>query len=131
MANVPDAGPGAHALLCWLIVWLSPFQCRLCVHGETYSIGPETLQRQAETWQGAEGLLNLVASFLFVLIWKKNCRGHLEMLREPMQKKWDCTLLVKHLRYYPYPELCSVQGWRQGVLLISTFSTSRASHECL
>lgn len=31
---------------------------------------------------GRGALLNLVASFLFVLIWKQNCRGHLEMLRE-------------------------------------------------
>lgn len=28
-----------------------------------------TLQQRAETWQGAGGLLNLVANFLFVLIW--------------------------------------------------------------
>lgn len=55
MANVPDAGLGTHTLLRELIVWLSPFQCRLCFHGETYSIGLETLQRQAETWQGAGG----------------------------------------------------------------------------
>lgn len=109
MANVPDAGLGTHTVLCELIVWLSPFQCRLCFHGETYSIGLETLQRQAETWQGAGGLLNLVASFLFVLIWKWNCCGHLEMLRELYWRVGDCTFPVKHLRHYP--KLCSVPGW--------------------
>lgn len=41
VANVPDAGPGTHALLGWPIVWLSPPQCGLYFPGETYSIGPE------------------------------------------------------------------------------------------
>lgn len=110
MANVPDAGPGTHALLRQLIVWLSPFQCRLCFPGETYSIGPETLQRRAETWQGLGGavLLNPVASFLFVLIWKNRC-GHLETPRGPLIESGDCSVAMKHLRHYP--KLCSVSAW--------------------
>ena len=91
--------PGVRAVLRELIVWLSAFQCRPCFHGETHSIGPGTLQRRAETWQGAGGLLNLVASFLFVLIWKQNCRGHLETRRELVLSSGDCALPGKHLRY--------------------------------
>lgn len=53
-------------------------------------------------------LLNPVASFLFVLIWK-NCCGHLETLREPVIESGDSSLPMKHLRHYP--ELCSVPGW--------------------
>ena len=54
---------------------------------------------RAETWQGAGGggLLNLVACFLFVLIWKKNRRGHLETPREFVLKLRDRALPGKHL----------------------------------
>lgn len=58
-----------------------------------------TLQQWAETWQGAGGLLNLVANVLFVLIWRNNCGGHLEMLRELVLRSGNHTFLGTHLRF--------------------------------
>lgn len=103
MANVPDAGLGTHTLLCELIVWLSPLQCWLCFHGETYSIGLETLQQQAEIWQGAGGRGAFQPGSKFSI-----CFNLEEELLWPsgdaegaVRKGGDYTLPVKHLRYYP------------------------------
>lgn len=66
-------------------------------------------QKLGRGWGGGGGvLLNPVASFLFVLIWKNRC-GHLETPRGPLIESGDCSVAMEHLRHYP--KLCSVSAW--------------------
>lgn len=78
---------------------------------------------------GAGALLNLVASLPFVLIWKRNCHGHLEMRRERAEE-WGLHFAWETLRYSL--ELHSARLVAQVVCeQDSSFFTSRASPEHL
>lgn len=58
---------------------------------------------------GAGALLNLVASFPLVLIWKRNCQGHLEMRREP-GRSVGTALAWETCRAPPWAPRCARLG---------------------